>query len=251
MQFRKKNGITRLTDCYQRPPLKASRALYVDDRQRATVYLMESSGGMVAGDRNEYSVHVHPQGNVKLIQQSATKIYPSLDELTSNQHISVCLDQGACLEWRPETIIPFENARFRGDTTIQLQPDSTLLWGEILSPGRVKRNECFHYKDFSSRFQIWLDGRCLAYDSLRFLPETMPLNQIGLLEDSLYIGSLWFVSPQTQFIDSKALQDELNDVENIKAGITSLDEKGIHIRWLTSDLLLLKKEMDKMWETFR
>ena len=45
---------------FQQPPLKASRELYEGKDPTATVYIMESSGGMVAGDRNDITVKLAP-----------------------------------------------------------------------------------------------------------------------------------------------------------------------------------------------
>ncbi|WP_059103659.1 urease accessory protein UreD [Shouchella shacheensis] len=247
MKFQQKKGVTRLTDCFQQPPLKASRALYLDDKEKATVYLMESSGGMVAGDRNDYEIHVREHANVCLLQQSAMKVYPSWNERSCTQNVSVQIDHKACLEWKPEAVIPFKEAKFSGDTMIQMKRDSTLLWGEIISPGREKRNECFHYDDFRTSFQIWVEEECLAFDTLRLSPSSMSLKQIGLLEQSLYIGSLWFVSPEVQSISIRDLNDKLEVSSSINPGVTSLEGKGIHIRWLASDLLQLKREMNKTW----
>ncbi len=231
LKFQKKNGRTRLTDCYQQSPLKASRELYIsNNNEKATVYLMESSGGLVAGDCNEYEVHLSNQANVSLVQQSALKVYPSINEQRSTQRVFIQLDQDTRLEWLPETIIPFKDAQFYGNTQIRMKKGSTLLWGEIISPGREKGNECFRYKDFRTSFQIWVEEECLAYDTLTLSPASMPLQQIGLLGESLYIGSLWFVSPAVHSISMKDIHDELKISENINAGITTLDGKGIHLR---------------------
>ena len=56
---------------YQQPPLKASRELYEGKDPTATVYIMESSGGMVAGDRNDITVKLAPDSSARLVQQSA------------------------------------------------------------------------------------------------------------------------------------------------------------------------------------
>ncbi|UOQ94743.1 urease accessory protein UreD [Halobacillus shinanisalinarum] len=250
MEFQKRNNRTLLTNCFQQPPLKASRELYLSNKEKATVYIMESSGGMVAGDCNEFDVHLMKDANVCLRQQSATKVYPSLNELSCVQHFSVKLDERARLEWTPEVIIPFEHARFSGNTNIQMKQESTLLWGEIIAPGREKRNECFHYDDFRSSFQIWLEEECLAYDTLHLSPAMMPLQQMGLLENSLYIGSLWFVSPVVQEVNLKDIHEQLQESEQLKASVTSLEGKGVHIRWLGSDLWLMKKEINKLGKKF-
>ncbi|AXF56732.1 urease accessory protein UreD [Salicibibacter kimchii] len=252
LNFQRKNHRTRLIDCYQQSPLKASRELYLDDKkEQATVYLMESSGGMVAGDRNEYDIHLKEHADVCLIEQSATKVYPSYNHRCSTQKISVQLEEGACLEWIPEAIIPYQDARYQGDTVIRMKKGSTLLWGEIISPGREKRDECFLYNEFQSRFQIWVEGECLAYDPIQFYPDEMPLQQAGMLEESLYIGTLWFVSPRVPSLDVQYIHDKLQDCNHTKASVTTLEGKGLQIRWLATDLWAMKEEMNTVCHRFR
>ena len=114
---------------FQQPPLKASRELYEGKDPTATVYMMESSGGMVAGDRNDITLKLAPDSRVRLIQQSALKIYPSHTGDTCFQKIDVELEERARLEWMPEVIIPFVDAKFQVDTTLRIAHDATILMG--------------------------------------------------------------------------------------------------------------------------
>ncbi len=88
---------------------------------------------MVAGDRNEMTITLAPDSQVKLKQQSALKIYPSHNGEFCTQAITVELAEQARLEWLPEVIIPFERAQFQVNTTIRMKESSTLIWGERLS----------------------------------------------------------------------------------------------------------------------
>jgi len=69
-----------------------------------------------------------------------------------------------------------------------------------------------------------------------------------LLEEHLYIGSFWFVSPHAKDIDLKKLNEELQEIADVHVGASLLEEKALNLRWLGSDLVLLKQEMDKIWE---
>lgn len=241
-----------MTDCYQIPPLKASRALYLNSANpsEATVYLMETSGGLVAGDQNDFQITVEEGADVCLIPQSATKIYPSFNGLWSSQNIDVSIGSKASLAWKTEAVIPFEEAKFRGKTIVHMAQDATLIWGEILSPGRDKRGEKFHYSDVKTNFQVWMEEECLIYDSLLFSPEHVDLRQLGLLEGHLYVGSLWFVAPQLQHLDIRKMNEKLQRFSNIKASASLLEGKAVNVRWLASDLVLLKEEMNNTWHEF-
>lgn len=252
LKFAKRGQKTIMTNCYQIPPLKASRVLYLNpaNPSEATVYMVETSGGLVAGDQNNYQIDVKEGADVILIPQSATKIYPSFNGMWSSQNIDVSIASRASLAWKTEAVIPFEKAKFRGKTVIHMAQDSTLLWGEILSPGRDKHGEKFQYSDVKTNFQVWMEENCLIYDALFFSPDHMDLGQLGLLEDHLYIGSMWFVAPTLQQMDIRKLNEELQRFEHIKVCASLLEGKAVNVRWLASDLVLLKQEMNNTWHEF-
>lgn len=232
---------------FQQPPLKASRELYEGKDPTVTVYLMESSGGMVAGDRNDISLKLAPESRVRLIQQSALKIYPSHTGETCFQKIDVSVDENARLEWMPEVIIPFVDAKFQVDTTLQLASSSTVLWGEIIAPGREKRGEIYEYESFRSNFKVYVDDQLLAFDSLHFSPKETDLRRVGVLEDAMYIGSVWLVSPDVNQVDVRELQETLKVEEGLKASITRLEGNAIHCRWLGREQWTLQEEMKRIY----
>lgn len=232
---------------YQQPPLKASRELYEGKDPTATVYVMESSGGMVAGDRNDITVKLAPDSSVRLIQQSALKIYPSHTGDTCYQQIDVNLGERSRLEWMPEVIIPFVDAKFQVDTTLRLAADATVVWGEIIAPGREKRGEIFDYEKFRSNFKIFVEDELIAFDSLHFSPQKVELGGVGVLEGAMYIGSIWLVSPKASNIDIRALQETLRVEEGLKAGMTRLEGNAIHCRWLAVDQWTMQQEMKRIY----
>ncbi|MEK8198010.1 MULTISPECIES: urease accessory protein UreD [Lysinibacillus] len=248
MAFEPRRGFTRLVHVYQQPPLKASRELYEGNHPTATVFIMESSGGMVAGDRNEISVKLAPDSQVRLKQQSALKIYPSHTGEFCTQAITVELDERARLEWLPEVTIPFERAKFQVDTTIHLKESSTLIWGEIVAPGREMRGEIFDYQAFQSKYKLYVEDSLIAFDSFHFKPQDMNFSTIGLLEKALYIGSLWIVAPQVQHLNIRDLQDRIQLEPSVQASVTKLTDQAIHCRWLAKEQRTLHKEINNMFE---
>lgn len=252
LKFGKRGNKTVLVDRYQLSPLRASRANYLNlaNPAEATVYLMEASASLVAGDENQFKIDIGEDSEVCLVPQSATKIYPSFNGMWTKQKIDITVGPKAKLSWKTEAIIPFVDAKFHGQTTVKMAEDATLLWGEILSPGRVMRGEEFVYHDVKTNFQVWMDDECLIYDSLLFSPNKTNFEKLGLLEEHSYIGSLWFVSPNLQDLDVKELNERLQQLTDFKVGAAILEGKAVNIRWLASDTVLLKQEMEKVWDEF-
>lgn len=252
MRFENRGYKTVLVDTFQRPPLMASRNLYFNAARpsEATVYMIETSGGLLAGDQNDFQIDVEEGAEVCLIPQSATKIYPSFNGMWSSQNININIGPKARLSWKIEPVIPFERAKFNGDTVINMANDSTLLWGEILAPGRLSHGEKFDYEHVRTNFQVWKDGECLIYDPLLFTPADADFETLGILEEHVYIGSLWFVAPSLEKLDIKKLNEKLQGFEYFKASASVLEGNTVNVRWLGSDLVLLVKEMGKLWEEF-
>ncbi|MFY0518551.1 urease accessory protein UreD [Lysinibacillus sp. UGB7] len=247
MAFEPRRGYTRLVHVYQQPPLKASRELYEGQKPTATVFIMESSGGMVAGDRNEIDIKLAPDSQVRLKQQSALKIYPSHTGEFCTQSITVKLGENARLEWMPEVTIPFERAKCQVDTTIRMMASSTLIWGEIIAPGREMRGEIFDFQSFRSQYKIYVEDALIAFDTLHFKPEEMDFSSMGILENSLYIGSLWVVSPNVEQLNVRELQETMHVESDTQASVTKLNDFAIHCRWLSTEQRTLHKEINRMF----
>ncbi|ENH96663.1 urease accessory protein [Gracilibacillus halophilus YIM-C55.5] len=247
MHFASKQGKTVMTDLYHQPPLKASRALYLDDSHRATVYLMESSGGMVAGDRNTFGVYLEKGAQVRLHPQSATKIYPSFNKQPSQQVVNIHLEEGSSLEWKREEVIPFTDARFHSDISIDMDRTASVWWEEILYPGRDKRGESFEFQECHTKFQVWSGEDCLAYDAVRLNPSHQQIAALGVMETYQYVGSVWVIGPNINF-DEELIQSELRQTKGHQSSVTKLHERGYLIRWLSNHLPVIKQEMDTLSE---
>lgn len=247
MVFEPRRGYTRMPHVFQQAPLKASRELYEGADPTATVYIMESSGGMVAGDRNDISIHLLPGSKARIIQQSALKVYRSHTGDTCVQSIDVELAEESRLEWMPEVIIPFADSKFQMETTIRLENNATLLWGEILAPGREMRGEVFDFSSLKSMMRIYVDGELLAFDSLHFVPDEMKLNGLGVLEEALYVGSIWLVSNKANEIDLRAIQEAMNVGNGLRAGVTRLSGNAVHCRFLGVNQWRLQQEMKRVF----
>ena len=48
----------------------------------------------------------------------------------------------------------------------------------------------------------------------------------------------------------RIFNEKLQQSTNLKVAASLLDEKVINVRWLASDMVLLKQEMEKAWSEF-
>lgn len=244
LSFNQKGEKTKLSHCHHTSPLKASKALYLNDDTTATVYLMETSGGMVEGDHNNYEITVNNNSNVILIPQSSTKIYPARFNIACKQNIKITVGEYGALRWLPETIIPFANSIFKGNTSINLESSSSLIFSEIFSSGRKKSQESFEFDRFSSKTKIFIDGDLIIYDHLNL--NNAPVHQLGMFEDCNYMALLWCFNTNHTISGIDIFTEGFNHGKTHRFGYTSILPNFIHFRWLSNDLCLLKEQMNKV-----
>ena len=137
------------------PPLVVQRALYLDQAlpDMAFIYLANPTAGILQGDHLKVRVKVAPGAKAHLTTQSATKVF-AMPDGSALQETELTVEKGACLEYLPDQIIPFLGARFSQKTSMTVAPDATLIFGEIIAPGRTARGESLAYDCFKSQLAI-------------------------------------------------------------------------------------------------
>ncbi|WP_209124847.1 urease accessory protein UreD [Alkalihalobacillus sp. BA299] len=248
LSFDNLHGLTKLTHCHQSSPLKSSKALYLDDTNCATVYLVETSGGMVSGDTNEFRISLCKESEVTLIPQSSSKIYPANQHKPCMQSIDIEIEENAKLVWLPETTIPYKDSIFHSHTTIRMKPSSSLAYSEIFSSGREKSNESFLFHRFSSKAFIYVDEKLIIFDHLNLQGKNSSLFHLGMFESSTYLGTIWYINSKAKKESFAAIVNEFNTCQTHRVGLTNIDGYGLHFRWLSNDLCLIKEQMNTLLE---
>jgi urease accessory protein len=157
LTFERRTERTELVDLFRQAPLLVQRALYWDTAmpEMACVYMISTSGGMLQGDRQEIDVSLGEGAHVHLTTQSATKIH-QMDANYAAQVQQITVADDAYLEYLPQPIIPYRGSRFIAYTEITLPESATMLYAEILMPGRKHREdgEVFEYDLFSTTLRV-------------------------------------------------------------------------------------------------
>ena len=144
--FERRGDRTILADLERRAPYMAQRVLHCDPGlpDLAWLFMITTSGCVLQGDRLALDVTLARGARAHLTTQSATKIH-TMDANHAAQTQTITLADDAYLEFLPEPLIPHRRARFASDTRIVVAPTATLLYSEIVQPGRKHHHpdECF------------------------------------------------------------------------------------------------------------
>ncbi len=227
---------TRLVHGFATAPFVVPRALSVDPSwpEMAVGYLVMVTGGIVQGDRLAVRVELRPGAAVHLTTQAATRVYRAARNCAI-QTIELTVDDDAYLEYWPDPLIPFADARFAQRALLRVGPRATILAREVLVGGRIARGERFQFQLYLAQtIAESLAGQLLFRDALRLAPSEAPLARAGALADFAVLGTVYLLGPHACWDELvETLDGALRSATDVLAGVTLLPaEAGVLARVL-------------------
>lgn len=179
--------------------LKVLRPLYLDDSGQVT-YIIVNPGGAYFGETYHVNVEVQEGAHLLLASQGATRIYKT-PVRPAEQRMTVTLHPGSRIEYVPDQVIAYRDARYRQFTQIVAAPDAQGFFGEIVTPGWDPNDVRFTYAGMHLRLSLHnMDGMGLVcVDNVRIEPGQLvhALHGPGGLEGMTHMGSLLIFGPHT------------------------------------------------------
>ena len=190
---------------------------YLDDSGCAYTWLVNPSGGLVAGDHVSVEAQLHAGTHVFMTSPSANRVYRSLSE-PARQDIRLLVGPGARLEWVPEVTIPFAGSRFRQSIHIDLAPDATVALWDAMASGRVARHERWAFASLENEICISGSlGRSVA-ERYRLAPGLLP-ESVGLVGSWDYVASLFVIGDAVGADVWKRLDEALATILEERPGL--------------------------------
>lgn len=241
------SGNTVIREQYSRVPLLAQRAMYLEESlpAMAYVYIVSPSGGILQGDRYQIDLKLGNNTFAHVTTQGATRIYKMVKNYAS-QIINIQVMDGGYFEYIPDQIIPFRNSRFYQEVILNVHDSATMVYSEVIVPGRVASGEAFEYDicyvKTIGRNQV---GRTRFIDTVKLEPKNEDLPH-GMLGHFKVIGTLYIVTKESYVKD---LQNEITKLikcdegtDKISIGTSILTARqGIIIRILGNSAEDVKK----------
>lgn len=248
-------GKTRLIHHFHAGPLYILQPIYTDTSfpEQVFLYTIQLGDGMVQGDRYFQNFTCEAGSAVHITSQSATKIFRMQEDLAS-QRITLHLHDHAFVEYLPDPVIPFRDARCYQRIELTIAPTATLILGEILLPGRVAHGERHVYTLYHSDLEARKpDGALLFADRIHFTPQQTPLRSPGRLGTYDVLGSLYVV---TQQMAARELVQRLRTClaahPDVLAGVSELPNAcGVFVRMLGFSSLPVKEACRLAWNEAR
>ncbi len=236
LEFAARGGVTEIADRYQQAPLHVQKVLHpLSSRPgMAWVYVLTVTGGIVQGDRFHTEIVARDGAQAHITTPTATKIYRA-PAAPASHHLSIRAGAGTYVEYLPEPVIPFRHAHFLEEVTLTVHPTATLVYGSILTPGRVAMGESHACHLFSSRLTAQREDGVLEFlDVTHLSPANVNPKRPGLLGNFDVLGTLHLL---TAAVPPRELSDRLHALLQTQpetlAGASELPSgRGVTVRVL-------------------
>ena len=229
------SGKTIISEQFSQVPLQIQRALYTEESLPGMAYLyaISSSGGILQGDRYRTDVTLKNKAVVHMTTQGATRIY-SMNANFASQIINIKVDKGCYLEYIPEQIIPYKNSRYYQKVNLDIDKNSTLIYSEVLTPGRVAMDESFEYDICYLKTHCKDQGKTRFLENAKIEPKKQDLKNFGVLGDYSIVGTVYILTGKENIGRlENSIIESIEKSEQVSAGTSILaDESGIIIRIL-------------------
>ena len=255
--FERREDRTILADLAARAPCLAQRVLHCDDAlpDMAWLFTITSVGCVLQGDRMALEVALGPGARAHITTQSATKVH-AMHANYALQTQTFTLDEGAYLEFLPDPLIPHRSARYASDTRITIAPSASLLYSEIVQPGRKHHHpdECFGATVLSfSTAARRPDGATLFIEKLLIEPSRHSPRQTGVMDAFDVFGNVILCTPPDVAARLHERVDAVVDPDRgIACGACRLpNDAGLIYKVLGRETAPVKAQVRAFWEMAR
>jgi urease accessory protein len=238
------NGKTSVKEQYSKVPLYTQRALYQEEAlpSMAYMYIISPSGGMLQGDRYRMDITLRNNASAHITTQGATRVY-KMEKNYATQIVNIDVGEDCYFEYIPDQIIPYINSRFYQIANIKVHDSATMLYSEIMVPGRVASGESFQY-DICYMKAVGKNQN----DDLRFVdvailePKKRSMKYFGVMEGYETIGNMYIMTPKKYVEElNQQINEALGSFANLYAGATILpNDSGVMIRMLGDQFSTLR-----------
>lgn len=227
---------TVLKEQYSKVPLYTQRVLYLEESLPSMAYLfvISPSGGILQGDRYRMDITLSKNALFHLTTQGATRIY-RMDKNYATQVVNITVGEGCYFEFIPDQIIPYRDSRFYQKVLLNVHDNATMVYSELLVPGRVASGESFDYDicylKTNARNQ---DGELRFIDIAILEPKKRILKNSGVLENFDVVGTVYILAPANRIKELNSLINSMiESYPKVYGGATILpNSSGVMVRLL-------------------
>lgn len=215
-------------------PLFVQKALYLQESlpAMAYMYIMSPSGGILQGDMYRIEIELEKGAQAHFTTQGATRVY-RMEKGFAGQSVSISAGEGAYVEYMPDQIIPYAGSRFYQKTSLRTHSEATVVYSEVITPGRTAMGESFQYDVCYLRVDARDHRGLLRFSDTAVLePKKRDVKEFGVLDKDV-AGTVYVMCP-ARFVRKLAGQanSSLGKLGILGGASVLPREAGISVRML-------------------
>ncbi len=221
-------------------------------RGMLTLMLQSISGGVYENERLALDFSVEDGACVHLTTQGATVVHSMREGRSATQQVSIRAGKDSFVEYLPDPLALFPQARFRSSVRITLEEGATVISGDAFGlhdPEALAR-------PFGSIFSETVlqrpDGQHRCVDRFEMSGREFVASLPQSLRRYQTQGTFWVVSDHDTEELVTTLRTALDPLPNIYAGASILsDDAGVWMRVLAVDAIALRNAFHAVWRAVR
>ena len=151
--------------------------------QRPEAILINTGGGLAAGDRVRQDFDVRAGAGLTVTTQASERVYRSFEGATTDVTVHANVGPDALLAWLPQDTILFDKARLRRSISVDLASRARTVLAETVVLGRTLMGEQLQTGLFTDNWRIMRDGRLAFAENVR-----LDQSALGRLADPALTG---------------------------------------------------------------
>lgn len=164
-------------------------------------YLSNFGGGLLPGDHLNVRLELGAGARCFLGTQSSTKIFRSGPKGVVRGDFCAEVGPGAALVYAPDVAQGFAQSAYRQRQVIRLADDSaSLIFLDWYSSGRLARGERWAFSEYSSRSEIYRNGRLVFLDSICLESDRDSVALIDRMGRANCVATLALIGPETRSV---------------------------------------------------
>lgn len=235
------SGKTIIKEQFSKVPLYIQKALHYDDfcLDLAYLYIVSVSGGILQGDRYETNITMEEKSKAHITTQGATRIY-GMNNNYATQIINITLKNDSYLEFIPDQIIPYRNSRYYQRVNLNIHDSATMIYSEIVTPGRIAMGELFEYDLCYLNMRVTNQENYLRLLDVTNLDPKNKLETFGVLGDNRIFGSIYILTRK----NVKKIHEKIKETiskSRVSSGVSIIkDDSGLIVRILGDETDTIK-----------
>ena len=235
LKYDSQKNKTLITHQKSQVPLFIQKALYYDESipSMAHLFILSPSGGILQGDRYRTDVRLSNNAISHITTQGATRVY-KMDSNYATQIINLEVKENSYLEFLPEQLIPYKDSRYYQKINLNVDTTSTLVYSEIIVPGRVAMGELFDYDICYLKSSGRNDNQILFNDSCILEPKKHEITIPLILGSYTILATVYIITDKENTVNLKdKINSDFQTNDEVKGGLSVLpNDTGLCVRIL-------------------